>query len=74
VCFPQLGRSRNDSIPVVELRTSSCTNGPLRNVRAHLKSASGHYLTVQLDYTPTPRQPTWGFCVRVDPKIEFLDT
>ena len=28
---------------------------------------------VQLDYTPTPRQPTWGFCVRLDQEIEFLD-
>ena len=28
----------------------------------------------QLDYTPTPRQATWGSCVRVDPEIEFLDT
>ncbi len=24
--------------------------------------------------TDQTTQPTWGFCVRVDPKLEFLDT
>ena len=54
-----------------------CVFGPRFKGQAlsgfRVESIEGFGPPVQLDYTPTPRQPTWGFCVRLDQEIEFLD-